>query len=110
MHTITAAAVRTLRIQGSRLDTTAARRLLTDAEAAFKDGTDGLILDLAGVKFMDSLGISALVAVLQRAPDGARVVLAAMTPYALTLARLTHLHEAFDIFPDVDTALASLRA
>jgi anti-sigma B factor antagonist len=110
MQTITAARHRTLRIQGTRLDTTAARRLLGDAEAAFKEGALGLVIDLGGVKFMDSLGISALVAISQRAPKGCRVVLSSLTPYAMTLARLTHLHEAFDIFADTEAAETSLRA
>ncbi len=99
---------RKLAVRGSKLDNDAARQLLRDADGAFKEGVKSLVIDMAGVRYMDSLGVSALVTVLRRAPTGGRVVLAAMTPYALSLARLTHLHDVFDIFSDADAAMASL--
>jgi anti-sigma B factor antagonist len=110
MDTAAPATACKLAIGSPKLDTKAARQLLRDADAAFKQGVRSLVIDLAGVRFMDSLGISALVTVLRRTPPGGRVVLAAMTPYALSLVRLTHLHDAFEIFADADTALASLLA
>jgi anti-sigma B factor antagonist len=98
---------RKLVVPTAKLDNAAARQLLRAAELAFKEGVRDLVIDLGAVRFMDSLGISALVTVLRRAPAGGRVVLASMTPYAQTLARLTHLDDVFDIFADADAAMAS---
>jgi anti-sigma B factor antagonist len=110
MATSTPTAARTLAIESHRLESQTARQLVRDAEAAFRAGARNLVIDLAGVSFMDSLGISALVALLRRVPPGGRVALAALTPYALTLVRLTHLHDCFEIFADCDAAMASLHA
>ncbi len=110
METQTITHARRLTVHGSKLDNAAAKQLLRDAESAFKEGARHLVIDLAGVGFMDSLGVSALVTILRRAPRGGRVVLASMTPYALCLARLTHLHDVFDIFADAESAMQSLLA
>src|SRR5580698_9028377 len=105
MDTQTTTCARRISVEGSKLGNDAAKRLLRNADRAFKEGALHLVIDLAGVGFMDSLGVSALVAVLRRAPRGGRVVLASMTPYVLCLARLTHLHDVFDIFADADAAM-----
>jgi len=110
METQTITHARCISVQSSKLDNDAARQLLRDADRAFKEGARHLVIDLARVGFMDSLGVSALVALQRRAPRGGRVVLASMTPYALCLARLTHLHDVFDIFADAESAMQSLLA
>lgn len=100
--------VRRLQVQSARLDTMAARYLLKDAEAAFASGARALVLDLSRVTFMDSLGVAALAQIGRRAPTGSRIALAALTPYAQTIARVTHLHEVFDIYATVEAAVTAL--
>jgi anti-anti-sigma factor len=100
--------VRRLQVQSARLDTIAARNLLKDAEAAFASGARALVLDLSRVTFMDSLGVAALAQIGRRAPTGSRIALAALTPYAQTIARVTHLHEVFDIYATVEAAVTAL--
>jgi anti-sigma B factor antagonist len=100
--------VRRLQVSCARLDTTAARSLLRDAEDAFAGGARALVIDLSRVTFIDSLGVAALAQIVRRAPSGSRIALAALTPYAQTIARVTHLHEVFDIYATVEAAVTAL--
>lgn len=92
-------------IQSTRLDARSAAALLADARIAFEAGARRVVIDMARVTHMDSLGLSALGALLRRAPHGTRVVLASLHPGVRAIARMTHLHEVFDIFPSVEAAL-----
>lgn len=100
--------IRRLVVRSARLDTATARSLLHDADAAFADGARALVLDLSRVTFIDSLGVAALAQIARRAPSGSRIALAALTAYAQTIARVTHLHEVFDVFTTVEAAEAAL--
>lgn len=100
--------VRRLQVSCARLDTAAARSLLRDAEDAFAGGARALVIDLSRVTFIDSLGVAALAQIVRRAPAGSRIALAALTPYAQTIARVTHLHEVFDIYATVEAAVTAL--
>ena len=100
--------VRFIRVRSSSLDPGASRDLLRDAQKAFADGARAVVLDLGAVTFIDSLGVSALVAASRRAPKGTRVVLCSLGAYAQTVARVTHLHEIFAIYASADAAIAAL--
>lgn len=100
--------VRRLQVSCARLDVAAARSLLKDAEDAFAGGARALVLDLSRVTFIDSLGVASLAQIVRRAPAGSRIALAALTPYAQTIARVTHLHEVFDIYATVEAAVTAL--
>ena len=99
--------VRTVAVDGPRLDARASRVVLAAAEAAFPAAPGVLVLDMSRVDFLDSLGIAALVTIRRRAPAGVRVVLAGLTPYVHTAARLVRLHEVFDVFVDANAARLS---
>lgn len=92
--------VRRLVVPGPRLDARASRATLAVVEGAYPEAPGVLVLDLCDVEYLDSLGIAALVSIRRRAPAGVRVVLAGLTPYVQTAARLVRLHEVFDIFAD----------
>lgn len=102
--------VRRVPVTPPSLDPGAARKLLAETQEAFAAGARVVLLDLANVTFIDSLGVSALVAASRRAPPGTRVVLCSLGPYAQTVARVTHLHELFAIYATADAALAALTA
>lgn len=98
-----------LAVTGARLDATTGKALVRDAEETLAAGATGLVIDLGSVGCMDSVGVAALAAIKRRAPAHARVVLAAMTPYVLTVARVTHLARLFDVYATVEAALEALR-
>ena len=100
--------VRRIHVRAASLDPSASRELLRDTQAAFAAGARAVVIDLAGVTFIDSLGVSALVAASRRAPLGTRVVLCSLGVYAQTVARVTHLHEIFAIYATADAAVAAL--
>jgi anti-sigma B factor antagonist len=82
-------------------------RRLNDVIAS---GKTLLVLDLLGVDFIDSTGLSVLLnglRVVTRA-DG-RMAIAAANPTVLRLFEITKLDSTFDIHPTRDEALASVR-
>ena len=107
---MTASGIVTLTVSSDALDAVTARRLLLEVDAAFAAGTLMVVVDLSGVTFIDSLGVSALVAMSRAAPPFGRVVLASLGGYAQTLARVTHLHEIFPIYATAEIATAALGA
>jgi len=82
-------------------------RRLNDVIAS---GKTRLVLDLLGVDFIDSTGLSVLLnglRVVTRA-DGCMAI-AAANPTVLRLFEITKLDSTFDIHPTRDEALASVR-
>jgi anti-sigma B factor antagonist len=77
---------------------------LNDAIAA---GHTQLVLDLAGVEFIDSTGLSVLLNALRRVTrEGGAMVLACANPTVLRLFEITRLDTTFDILPSREEAIA----
>lgn len=64
-----------------------------------------LVLDLAGVRFMDSTALGVLVGIERRLTDDARLALAEPSPEVLRIFELTGVAAAFRIFPTRDAAV-----
>ena len=65
-----------------------------------------IVVDLSWLQFIDSTGLGALVAALNRAKAaGVGFVLVCKTDRLLKVFRITGLHEVFDIRPTVEQAL-----
>lgn len=72
------------------------------------DGPKHLLLDLSELSFIDSSGLSTLVAGYKAAVEaGGSLKLACLVPQVREVFALTHLDRVFETFPDVATALAS---
>lgn len=68
-------------------------------------------VDLAGVSYIDSSGIAALVEGLQTARDSERrFVLIAASPAVLAVLELARLDRVFTLLPDVASALRAVEA
>jgi anti-sigma B factor antagonist len=77
---------------------------------AIADGKTGVILDLTGVEFIDSTGLSVLLNGLRRVTRvRGSMVLACANPTVLRLFEITKLDSTFDIVPSCDEAIARLR-
>jgi anti-sigma B factor antagonist len=83
------------------------RTAITEAESSAADG-QALVVDLAGVPFMDSTGLGVLVGALARAREAdRRLVLAGPTERIVRLLRLTGLDTQFETVNDVTGAFGS---
>jgi anti-sigma B factor antagonist len=81
---------------------------LNDAIAA---GTKGVVIDMSGVEFIDSTGLSVLLNGLRRVTraDG-QLSLVVSNPTVLRLFEITRLDSTFDIQPTRDAALARVQS
>jgi len=92
-----------------RLDAAAAPGLRESLKGIIDRGRSRLVLDLAGVTFIDSSGLSVLVTTLKTArAAGGDVVLLRLPPTVRSLIQLTRLHRVFLIFDDEEGAVAAL--
>jgi anti-sigma B factor antagonist len=74
-------------------------------------GYHRLVLDMSGVEFIDSTGLSVLVATLKACrAEGGEVVLLGLTPPVRALVELTRLHHVFEIFRAEEAAVRHLEA
>lgn len=88
-----------------RLDAQAAPAARQALEALAAGGARRIVVDLAGVTFLDSSGLGALVAGLKAArARGAELRLAAPGAQVRELLRLTALERVFPIFESVEAA------
>lgn len=74
---------------------------------AIEGGKTTIVLDLGGVEFIDSTGLSVLLNGLRLVNQKqGRMALACANPTVLRLFQITSLTQTFDIFPDRAAALA----
>ncbi len=69
----------------------------------------GIVVDLSGVKYMDSSGIATMIEGLQWASkQGSRFVLAGMSEAVMDVFVLTNLNNVFEFSPDSAAAFSSI--
>lgn len=85
---------------------------LFDFQAKVRASTSkSLILDMAGVPYIDSAGIGALVgAYVTHQKDGRSLSLAGVTDRVLGSLKATRVDQFFRLFPSLEEARAGLRA
>jgi anti-sigma B factor antagonist len=77
---------------------------------AISGGHTGIVLDLTGVAFIDSTGLSVLLNGLRRVTRGrGAMVLACANPTVLRLFEITKLDSTFEIVASCDEAIARVR-
>jgi len=75
------------------------------------DATGLLVVDMEAVTFLDSTGLSALVAGHKRFDRaGGALHIVVDHPHVMRVLEVTGLHEALSIFPDVETACTATAA
>jgi anti-sigma B factor antagonist len=77
--------------------------------AAVEAGRTQLVLDLTGVMFIDSTGLSVLLNALRRVTRaGGAMALVCSNPTVLRLFEITRLDSTFNLHPDVERALRAV--
>jgi anti-sigma B factor antagonist len=79
--------------------------LVDSVDAGYKQ----LVVDLSGVRFMDSTALSVLVGVNRSLDVGARMAIVCINANVLKIFELSGMDGAFVIFPTLDQALAHVR-
>ncbi len=78
-------------------------------QSYFRPDISGIVLDLSGVKYMDSSGIATMVEGLQWSTEsGCRFVLAGMNETVTDIFVLTKLHNVFEVSADSMTAFNNI--
>ena len=79
--------------------------------AAVESGKTAMVLDMSGVEFIDSTGLSVLLNGLRLIGQRrGRLALVCMNPTVLRLFQITNLDSTFDIFDDRAQAIAHVTA
>jgi anti-sigma B factor antagonist len=78
-------------------------------KAIVEEGAGNLIVDMSGVSFIDSSGLSVLISAFKliRAKEG-RMLLSGITKNVQTLLELTRLSEIFEMFATTEAAKESM--
>ena len=97
-----------LAVQEERLDAHNSGELKAQMLKLFEEGKNDLVVDLQGVRFVDSSGLGALVSGFKNASSrNGNLKLAGLQLQVKSMFELTRLHRVFEIFNDVDEALGS---
>jgi len=95
-------------VQEERLDAHNSGELKAQMAKLFEEGRNNLVIDLQGVKFVDSSGLGAMVSGFKNASSrNGSLKLSGLQLQVKSMFELTRLHRVFDIYPDVGEALAS---
>jgi len=94
-----------------RLDSGNVDYLKRKASELISSGVPGIIIDFSETKFIDSIGLGALVSILkQTTQNDIKIVLCALSPQVRQIFELTRLYRLFDIFDTLEDAKESLDA
>lgn len=97
-----------LAVHEERLDAHNSSELKAQMLKLFEEGKINLVIDLQAVRFVDSSGLGALVSGFKNASSrNGSLKLSGLQLQVKSMFELTRLHRVFEIFADVDEALAS---
>jgi anti-sigma B factor antagonist len=93
---------------GGRFDAEAAAFVKGQIATLITDKQPNLVIEMSQVRFVDSMGLAALVSGLKLCrKHGGIVKLVGMQPQVRRIFELTRLDQAFMLHPDVESALAT---
>ncbi len=99
-----------IQVQEERLDAHNSSELKGQMLALFEEGKNNMIVDLQGVRFVDSSGLGALVSGFKNASArNGNLKLCSLQPQVESMFELTRLHRVFEIFQDQTQALKSFQ-
>lgn len=94
----------------SRLDAAVAIEFKDAMRRAMQGGAGPVTLDLSQVRFMDSSGLGAVIAVLKMMPQGRALRLSGLTPNVARVFHLTRMDSVFTILDQPPRAAAAGKA
>lgn len=91
-----------------RLDASVAPAFKQAVVDTLEGGDKRLLVDLAGVEFLDSSGLGALVSILKALGAQGSMAVCGAQGAVLSLFKLTRMDKVFTLYPDRQQALAQL--
>ena len=93
-----------------RLDAGNVQDLKSGLNTLLENGGIGIIVDFSRTRFIDSIGLGALVSVLKSASlHDMKIALCSLSPQVRQIFELTRLYRLLDIFEDAEDAKAAMR-
>lgn len=97
-----------IEVKEERLDAHNSGELKTKMLSLFEEGKTNIVIDLEGVRFVDSSGLGALVSGFKNASArNGNLKLCGLQAQVKSMFELTRLHRVFEIFPGQEEALSS---
>lgn len=84
--------------------------LRTAMKELLESGARMFVLDLAGVPWLDSLSLGELIACNKRVRERGGVIKVVLSPKTSEILSIARVYTAFEVFEDVEAALASFAA
>lgn len=76
----------------------------------FQNGSNKVVINLAGVKYIDSSGFGCLLSIMKTARNNyCSIKFASPEPGVMEVLKTLNLHTVFDIYEDLDECVRSLR-
>ncbi len=97
-------------IGDDRLDAHNAADFKSAMAGFIAEGNRRLVLDMANVKFIDSSGLGAIVSALKLLAGEGALVISGLQDGTLSMFRLTRMDRVFNLFDNVDEAVADVIA
>jgi anti-sigma B factor antagonist len=94
-------------VHSERIDAAIAIQFKEDMRRETESDATRIILDLAGVEFIDSSGLGAIVASMKQIGNERRLDLAGLQPVVEKVFRLTRMDTVFRLFDSLDDALSA---
>lgn len=95
-----------LALDEDKLDTLIAPKLKSEFVTLFQSGTTNLIFDMSKIKYVDSSGLSAILAANRMAKEvNGFMALAAVSDHVIKLMNITKLDAVFNMLPTRDEAI-----
>jgi len=94
-------------VHSERIDAAIAIQFKEDMRRETESDATRIVLDLAGVEFIDSSGLGAIVASMKQIGSERRLDLAGLQPVVEKVFRLTRMDTVFRLFDSLDDALSA---
>ncbi|KAB7614863.1 STAS domain-containing protein [Amylibacter sp. SFDW26] len=97
-----------IQLHETRLDAAQSIRFKEAIREIVDEGAEHILLDMQEVKFMDSSGLGALVAMMKYMGAEKKFELTGLTPMVEKVFKLTRMDEVFQVHPSVQDAITAV--
>lgn len=102
--------IKIIHLEG-KLDVNLSIEIETEFEKMIDNGTKNMILDLKRVEYLSSSGLRIFISAMRKLKEnGGKLVLCDITPMVKKIFKIVELEDLFEIYDNVDRAIASFES